>query len=722
MGQPERARLVILMRLRLVAALSFLFTCLFFFEYLPPIRWVDIPYDLQGYHYPLADFAVRSLGHAHVPEWDPTMYCGMSFVGNPQTALFYPPMWLVLIPNIGHSRLRYSGLEMLVLAHVWLAFLFCFVWLRHKDFHQLACLLGAAVFAYSGYLLLQLQHLGLVCGYAWLPVGLWAIDGAIASGRWRPLWKLACASALCFLAGYPPTFVVFCVCMLTYAAFGATRWKAIFWTGTALAFSLAIAMVQVLPSVEALGQKIVAPAYGGLSRPDFFLSYLIPNYFDFALRTPIYTNPGGEYLYLGVPAFFGMLWLIFDRSRLRAQLPVLAVGVIAFVFVSNPFGLVWSLISHSNLLAQIVRSWYFLAGITLSAAGLAATGLDSFLRRDSRPAPGWINPLAVGLLTAWSARQLWIWVPGGSKFASGWAGAIDPLVMLGLFSLAIFILRGSNGVRRVWLAGALLAAVGVDYKVFGTSKRVNAVEQNLDRVMASRLFPGMADSTYRQIRSHPEYRVALDTSDPDPADLRHYELTTPQGEDPLAPAQYLNGVIPPKDRQGATQWSIQLDPTEEELLNLLSVRYFVTTDSQPLFERLKVNGDYHALPPFDNYFKVFEFSQAQPAYRWEGQIQNISWKAERRDFQLHSASGGQFVLIEQFLPGWHAALDGQMAQIERWNQAFQSVKVPPGDHRLSFTFRAPGLRLGAVISLFSIVILALIARPGSSRQGAPSAD
>jgi len=697
------------MRLRSVAALSFLFTSLFFFEYLPPIRWVDIPYDLHGYHYPLADFAFRSLQLGQVPEWDPTMYCGMSFSGNPQPALFYPPMWLVFIANIGHARIRYITLEIFVLAHVWLGFLFCFLWLRHKNFHELACLLGAGVFAYSGYLLLQLQHLGLVCGYVWLPVGLWSIDSAVASGGWRPLWKLACASALCFLAGYPPTFVVFCVCMLSYAAFEPERLKAILWTGAALAVSLVLAMVQLLPAVEVLGQKIVSPAYGvGVRRPDFYISYFIPNYFDFGLHTPIYTNPGGEYLYLGAPAFFGILWLMFDRRTLRAQLPILAVGVLALVFVSNPFGLVWNLIRHSNLLAQIVRSWYFLAGVTLSAAGLAAAGLNSFLLRDSRPTPRWLNPLALGLLGAWSAREIWIWIPGGSKFSSGWRGAIDPLVMLALFAFSIVVVRGEKGLRRACLAAALLVAVGVDYKVFGTSKRVNAMELNIDRVMSIGLLPGMADSAYREIRGHPEYRVALDASDPNPAELRHYGLTTPQGEDPLAPAQYLTGVIPPRDRQGVTQWSILIDPTEEELLQLLGVRYFITTDGQPLFERLRADRDYRAVPPLDYYFKVFEFSKAQPMYRWPGQVLSTAWEPKRRDFKLNSSIGGQFILTEELLPGWRAAVDGQAVSVELWNGAFQSVKVPQGNHTLSFSFHAPGLRLGAVVSLVSIAALVLI--------------
>ena len=95
------------MRLRWVAAIALILTYVFFFEYLPPFRWVDITYDLRGFHYPLDNFAFQSLRHGRIPEWDPTMYCGMSFAGNSQSAMYYPPMWLVFAANIGNPRMKY---------------------------------------------------------------------------------------------------------------------------------------------------------------------------------------------------------------------------------------------------------------------------------------------------------------------------------------------------------------------------------------------------------------------------------------------------------------------------------------------------------------------------------------------------------------------------------------------------------------------------------------
>src|SRR5215467_517725 len=164
-----------MIRARYIAAASLLFTILFFIEYTPIFRHarnVHIPFDLEAYHYPLADYAFQSVHQGRFPQWDPTIYSGLTFAGNIQAALFYPPTWLMFAFNLGRPKLSYQALEDLTLAHVWLAFLLCYIWLRReRELHALACALGAGVFAFSGYMLHQLQHFGLVAGYAWMPLG-----------------------------------------------------------------------------------------------------------------------------------------------------------------------------------------------------------------------------------------------------------------------------------------------------------------------------------------------------------------------------------------------------------------------------------------------------------------------------------------------------------------------------------------------------------------------
>jgi hypothetical protein len=695
------------MRLRWVAAISLAFTYLFFFEYLPPFRWVEIPYDLRGYHYPLDEFAFQKLRHGQIPQWDPTMYCGMTFVGNPQTALFYPPMWMVFAANHGNARLKYRSLQIMQIAHVWLAFVFCFMWLRNRKLHDFAALFGAGIFAYGGTMLMQLSHLGMLCAVAWMPLALWGID------RLRKAWDgwafaaLACSSALSLLAGHPPTWFVVATCILVYAAFSSGRTFLIAAAG--IAGSLMIAAVQLFPSMEAARLKEPHEQYGaGIRELAFYISYFVPNFYDFGIATDAFTNPGYEYLYVGAPALFGLACVLIRPRVLKQAIPVLAVAAASAILVTNPFGLVWAVIRHSAMLEQICRSWNFLAGIGIAIAGLAAYGLDAFLRAQPMLWRRWWLPLVIGSAALWSAHLLRSWRPGGSGFAIGWKAAIEPGVMLALFSLMMLGWIAERSRRRAWLALAFIVATGIDYKVFGTSKRFDALRANSDRFLAAASFPGMSESVYQQLREAQDYRIGLDSADPSPADLRRLGLRTPQGGDTLVPEQY-NKILRP---EGTYYDFVGLDPANRELVQLLGVRYFITSEGQPLFPKLVADPEFRLLDK-DQYFQVFEYARARPAYRWErpgprDAIVPGEWSAEDREFDVTSESGGRFILVEEMYPGWRAFIDGRPVPDERWHDVFQSVAVPAGKHRVRFQFHSMTFRIGAIVSCISILGLALM--------------
>ena len=331
---------------------------LFFAGYLPPRPAVHIPYDLEGFHYPLADYALQAFEQGRFPEWDAAIYSGQSFAANPQAALFYPPLWLVWIANLATPPLNPLHLELLVFAHLALALLLCFVWLSRTGLRPEACALGAMAYALSGYPLTQLQHLGLICAYAWLPLAFLAFHSR------HQFILLTIASALCFLAGYPPAWFVFAFAVFTYSRFAPRVLGA-------LAFSLILAMVQLLPALEASLLKHPEARYGtGLRDPAYFFGYLTP-----------LLAPGRDYLYLGAPALLALAGLCWKRPPLRLWLTFAGAAVL----LTNPFGLIGDIVNPLPVLQEICRDWYFLSALSAVLAAFIAHGAHGLLERFHPP-------------------------------------------------------------------------------------------------------------------------------------------------------------------------------------------------------------------------------------------------------------------------------------------------------------------------------------------------
>jgi hypothetical protein len=80
---------------------------------------------------------------------------------------------------------------------------------------------------------------------------------------------------------------------------------------------------------------------------------------------------------------------------------------------------------------------------------------------------------------------------------------------------------------------------------------------------------------------------------------------------------------------------------------------------------------------------------------------------ERVEIEVESASPGYLVLADAWYPGWRVTVDGESAPIWRADILFRAVAVGAGQHRVVFSFRSLSLRVGAGVSLASVVLLAV---------------
>ncbi|MCS7024682.1 MAG: YfhO family protein [Bryobacteraceae bacterium] len=690
------------MRTVLISAIA---VYLFFYEYLPPFKRVHFIADMVGYHYPLLNYGFQRLREGRLPEWDPTIYCGLSYVGNIQAALFYPLNWLVFYVNKHRTGLRFYTIEALEIVHYWIAFVLAWRWLRRHTQGELPALLGASSFALTGYLIAESQHLGVVCGAAWYPLGFAAIDDAADRKDWRCLWRLALALALCLLAGYPATWVAFSYAAIWYAI-ARQGLKGLVHGLAAILAACLLSMVQLAPTLEVASLKSPEATYGaGLPGGWFFYTgYFTPNYYDQSGKTARYGEGHEQYNYLGAAAPIALAALIWRRPW-RRLFPAAVVLVATLWLITDPGKMLVRIIPKLPLLGEACREWNFMAVLSVMAALVVAIGLDEFLKHHRWRVAWW---LPAGLIAAWSARQGLIWLHGGD-FASGWATLAEALIHSLLLGLALCVSRPR---LRFVLA---LVAVFVELKVYGTSRRFNSdpgsVDLDLakDRRTGGREMTGVDNLVYAELMRNTHYRVLFPDASP-ATDLRHYGLRSPQGFDPFLPRHYIEAVG--EGWVSNRLFRVAVDNTRFH--DDFAVRYIFTVNGSQEAGALGRDPRFRRLEPSESFFQVYEYRNAKPVWRFEpGKVECLGWEPERRLFQVQSAQGGPFLLLEQNLPGWRASVDGVDVPVRRVRHAFQQIEVPAGEHRVEFRYRSPGLRFGAGISLVSLLGLLAVARAGS---------
>ncbi len=159
--------------------------------------------DFTSFYYPLYSFASRSLHAGIFPFWNPSLYAGMPYAADIQTATLYPPTLLTL----WLGQFSYGALELLVIFHYMLAATFMYAFLRHGfGLHRAACVLGGLAFACCGFMTAHFGHVPMVQVASWLPLAM--LSAKLATERDSLRWAAVAGLALGMsaLAGHAQIF------------------------------------------------------------------------------------------------------------------------------------------------------------------------------------------------------------------------------------------------------------------------------------------------------------------------------------------------------------------------------------------------------------------------------------------------------------------------------------------------------------------------------------
>ena len=300
--------------------------------------------DILLFHLPLRHSFAHFVANGF-PSWSSWLHGGQPLLENPNYSAFYPPTWLALVvpPNLA------LGLEGIF--HIGLLFAGAWFLARRLGAESSAAAFAALAASGGGAALSLFSAFNLLCGIAWFPWVLAAVDATVrASAKsgagdvprlWqRPVLGGALATGLLLLNGEPATILLsalgaIAMALAAIAAPSETpfdRRRALTTVGRLVlsaALGLALAAVQIVPAFHLLADS---PRAGGLEQGS----------------ANAWSMPPARFLELAAPRLFGdpaleesglfFSWGIHDRNYpyVVALYPGLAVTVLGFAGLFSP--------------------------------------------------------------------------------------------------------------------------------------------------------------------------------------------------------------------------------------------------------------------------------------------------------------------------------------------------------------------------------------------------
>lgn len=394
----------------------------------PVTQWDALWWDGVAQFYPWRLQLHRWLSRGLWPLWNDRQLCGYPFVGNGQSALFYPPNWLYAWV---HPR---TGMALNAALHFALAALLTLGFCRALGLETWAAALGALAFSCGGFMVGWTPLPTLMDCAAWLPGCLLGVEWTLARRRWGVCVLGAC-SGLCVLAGH---LQISAYVLLATAAFAGIRliwhrrWRALPALVAGAALGGMLCAVQVLPALELAGMSprgAGPPGQGGFAfhsaaalQPVELKTFVWPD----ALGTPargdyrgLLVARGASYGercgYVGsLTLLLGLAALVFSPRAGKWMVALSALLILWAAMAGPPARLLYFGVPKLGLAGGFNR---LLCLYTFAAAILGALGVEALVRRlrlCDRPWAGraalGLGPMALAILAAellpWAWRTL----------------------------------------------------------------------------------------------------------------------------------------------------------------------------------------------------------------------------------------------------------------------------------------------------------------------------
>lgn len=555
------------------------------------------------------NLGISLLQSGQMPVWNPYEMSGKPLLANFQSSPFYP---LNILLFIGSFPTMWS---IFILLQPLLGGLFMYWYLRNFKLHQLASLMGALSFAFSGFFVAWLEWGNVVHTALWLPLILLSIEKIVsliqerAKGKaqnvkqklkvkniyiWSGVYVFAFASSL--FAGHIQIFFYSIVFSILYFIarwwqFGKNKKLLGLFVALNLTFLL-ITAIQWIPTLQFISQSARDLDQSYLTQEGWFIpwqhliQFFAPDFFG----NPTTLNYWGTWNYGELVGYIGIIPFVFAvfalLSRLGKKTFFFGLALLISLLFALPTPLARLPFDLNIPLLSTSQPTRLLFISIFSLSTLAAFGMDYFMvkhlennRRDI------LTKLIFSVMIVGAVLfGLWVFVMLGNKFFT-----VDPdwnllvsrknlVIPTGVFGLgAIFIiatfLKPLKKYRLILFTIIILITMG-DLLRFANKFTPFTPSQYL--------FPDTRAIEYLQ-QQDGVFRIAtLDSRILPPNFATHYKLQSVAGYDPLylkSYAEYIAAMERGKaDINPPFGYNRIIEPKnyDSPLFDLLNIRYVLS--------------------------------------------------------------------------------------------------------------------------------------------------
>jgi len=644
-------------------------------------------------------FWADSVRHGSVPLWDPYAFAGRSFIGEMQTAAFYP-LHLVFALFPANS----NGLLSTRLFHLYFVFIhllaayFMFALIREMGLNRYAALVAGLCYSLGGFMgTAPWPHL--LESAVWLPLQFLLMLRALHATATRQSFTYAALAGLTLglsiLAGGLHIVMMQVIILVTasayYALHSRTSWSRSMGVAAVLAITgLAAGAVQLLPSAEYSARAI--RFISGTSLPatqKIPIAYLVDSILPRTLAGYVLSwnfqgklGPG-EVLspYFGV---FPLLLAVVGFWKCRDHLWVryaAGLAVAAFVFslgaASLLYGLIYSLVPLLWMAREASR-FLFMAHFGLVI--LAAYGAQT-LFGEMGTAVSWTRLnrvlLSLAIAAALVLASPLVYAKLELKPWTEWS----LLFLILIYPVFRYVASGGKGVVGQFLVIAFIIFDLHSFSAIAFNK-IDAARTTGDQLERLTSMRGAADF----LKTQPgPFRVQVIA----PPELNigdAYGIQTLNGGAVTLAANFMD--LTSRGGPGA---------------DLLNVRYFLKPASAAEPNPVYADANWKVYANPTAYPRVWIEPAGTKAVITATGIEVYS--ARHIAVRVNAASGGTLVLSELYYPGWEARVNGNPQRIDEVHGALRGISVPQGESLVSVDYAPQSVTLGAILTVGTFVLV-----------------